>query len=66
AALQASLDACRARSADYELALTLRALVELESASGRPEVEQWRRESDAILAALGVEQLPSTGMLAPV
>jgi class 3 adenylate cyclase/tetratricopeptide (TPR) repeat protein len=58
-ALEASLDAARRREADYEVALTLRVLAEVDRSTGGDEADEWRRQSDAILATLGVEWVPS-------
>jgi tetratricopeptide (TPR) repeat protein len=57
-ALAASLDAARARDADYEVALTLKALAEIDRSSGPDKADEWSRESDAILASLGVQWIP--------
>jgi class 3 adenylate cyclase/Tfp pilus assembly protein PilF len=58
-ALEASLRAARARDANYEVALTLRALAETAPSSTDDEVEEWRRRSDEILGELGVEWVPT-------
>jgi len=57
-ALEASLEAARAREAGYEVALTLKALAEADRRSGRGDADARESESDAILAALGVRWLP--------
>jgi class 3 adenylate cyclase/tetratricopeptide (TPR) repeat protein len=57
-ALDASLDAARARDADYEVALTLRALTEIDRSSGHGQADEWEHESEAILARLGVQWIP--------
>jgi tetratricopeptide (TPR) repeat protein len=63
AAVEASLQAARARDANYEVALTLRVLADMDGAAGGGDVGRWRDESEAILAGLGVEWVP--GMVAP-
>jgi tetratricopeptide (TPR) repeat protein len=65
AALDASLDAARARDANFEVALTLKALADTGASAGPGEVDEWRGRSEAILADLGVEWVPSIGLLAP-
>jgi predicted ATPase/class 3 adenylate cyclase len=57
-ALEESLLAARNRSAEYEVALTLRATADLARVSGRPEPIEARSESRAILEGLGVVALP--------
>ena len=59
AALEASLRAAQARDANYEVALTLRALVETAPGTTAADVEPWRRKSDEILGELGVEWVPT-------
>jgi hypothetical protein len=59
AALEASLKAARARDANYEVALTLRALVETASGPTGDDVVEWHRRSDEILRELGVEWVPT-------
>jgi tetratricopeptide (TPR) repeat protein len=58
AALDASLDAARARDAEYEAALTLKVLADTQTGAGA-DIARWRGESDTILAALGVEWVPA-------
>jgi class 3 adenylate cyclase/tetratricopeptide (TPR) repeat protein len=58
-ALQESLAAARARQADYEIGLTLRAMVDLSRlAAGRIDIEA-EAESEAILDRLGVVAVPN-------
>ena len=57
-ALEASLEAAGAREAGYEVALTLKVLAEVDRRSGRGDPDKAESESDAILAALGVQWLP--------
>lgn len=57
-ALESSLAAARTRDARYEEALTLKTLAEVGRSSGESRVEEWQRESAAILDALGVEWTP--------
>jgi class 3 adenylate cyclase/tetratricopeptide (TPR) repeat protein len=59
AALLESLAAARAKEADYELALTMDALVTLGRVTGRP-IEELVRERDPILERLGVVATPET------
>jgi tetratricopeptide (TPR) repeat protein len=63
-ALETSLSAARARDANFEMALTLKALADTGAGAGPVELEEWRRQSEAILADLGVEWVPTIGLLA--
>jgi ATP/maltotriose-dependent transcriptional regulator MalT len=58
-ALEASLGAARARDANYEVALTLRALADVVRSSGADDADELTRQSDVILTALGVQWMPS-------
>jgi len=62
-ALEQSLEAGRARGADYEVALTLEALAELDEHTGVAAHASARHESRAILERLGVVWTPA--LLAP-
>jgi class 3 adenylate cyclase/tetratricopeptide (TPR) repeat protein len=57
-ALQESLATARARQADYEIGLTLRAVVEFARVAGQPSDHDAEAESKAILDRLGVVTLP--------
>jgi class 3 adenylate cyclase/tetratricopeptide (TPR) repeat protein len=63
-ALEASLEAARARDAGYEVALTLKALADLDRRSGGGSGDEWESEAEAILRALGVEWVPGLVPLA--
>jgi class 3 adenylate cyclase/tetratricopeptide (TPR) repeat protein len=58
--IEEALEVARARQADFEVALTLRALAELVRLEGRgdPEVAGFEAESQEILDRLGVVSLP--------
>jgi class 3 adenylate cyclase/tetratricopeptide (TPR) repeat protein len=64
-ALQKSLEAARARQADYEIGLTLRAMVEFARVAGEPSDHQAEAESKAILDRLGVVMVPDVPLSAP-
>jgi hypothetical protein len=57
-ALQESLAAARARQADYEIGLTLRAMVDLSRLAAEPIDIEAAAESEAILDRLGVVAVP--------
>jgi class 3 adenylate cyclase/tetratricopeptide (TPR) repeat protein len=57
-ALEASLEAARARDAGYEVALTLKALADLDRRTGGGSGDEEESEAEAILRALGVEWVP--------
>jgi class 3 adenylate cyclase/tetratricopeptide (TPR) repeat protein len=63
--LQESLAAARARQADYEIGLTLRAMVEFARVAGDPFDDQAEAESKAILDRLGVVTVPDVPLPAP-
>jgi hypothetical protein len=63
--LQASLAAARARQADYEIGLTLRAMVEFARVGGEPADNDVEEESKAILDRLGVVTVPEVPLPAP-
>jgi len=58
-ALEHSLSAARARGADYDVALTLQALLRLHAIDGGPVPEGAVEESGAILERLGVIAVPA-------
>ena len=65
ATLLESLDSARAKEADYEVGLTLDALVRLGQATGEP-VDELELERDAIFARLGVVATPQIPLGAAV
>jgi class 3 adenylate cyclase/tetratricopeptide (TPR) repeat protein len=64
-ALQESLAAARARQADYEIGLTLRAMVEFARVALEPSDHEAEAESKAILDRLGVVIVPDVPLPAP-
>jgi class 3 adenylate cyclase/tetratricopeptide (TPR) repeat protein len=58
AALDQSMEIARARQADFELALTLRALADVGRLSGDPCVDLWETESRSLFDRLGVIRVP--------
>lgn len=61
--LEKSLAAARARQADYEIALTLRALTEFARVTGGPTDTEAEQESTAILDRLGVVTVPEVPLV---
>ena len=59
AALQQSLGIARARQADFELALTLRAMAEVGRLADDPSVAEYEAESRQLLDRVGVVQMRS-------
>ena len=65
-ALEASLAAARARQADYEIGLTLRALSQFARVADEHTDPAVEGESKAILARLGVVEVPEIPLPAPL
>ena len=63
--LEASLAAARARQADFDIGLTLRALAEFARVAGEPPDPDVEQESKTILDRLGVVTVPHVPLPAP-
>jgi tetratricopeptide (TPR) repeat protein len=63
--LEASLAEARAQEEDYEIAVTLDALLHLASRTGRSEPAERRAERDALLGRLDVIALPEAPIAPP-
>ncbi len=57
-ALEDGLDAARARNADYEIALSIKAMTKLAELTGDPIAPELEREAATILSLVRVERLP--------